>query len=202
VTSGWVFYIAGAIAIGSAGAMIFMRNGVHSALMLVLNLMALAVLFAQLEATFLFVVQLIVYAGAIMVLFLFVIMLLGVERNEDLRETLPGQTVAGGVLAVVAAGGLIWVLRLGFGSAKFQSLAPANRSGNVQALGRLLFQHYAFPFEFTSVLLIVAAIAAMVLGRSREEEESASEILEHTYDGALPPAGDGETRTPHMTETR
>ena len=196
MTSGWVFYPAAALALMSGALMVMQRNGVHAALMLVLNLMSLAVLFAQLEGTFLFVVQLIVYAGAIMVLFLFVIMLVGVERTEDLRETLRSQTIAGGILAVAAAVGLIWVLRLGFRDIPFASLAQANQSGNVQALGRLLFQHYAFPFEFTSVLLVIAALAAMILGRSHTEEEEASEVAMHSRGMPAPDDGDGAARRP------
>jgi NADH-quinone oxidoreductase subunit J len=186
VSEGWIFWPAAVVALGSAIGMIRQRNGVHAALLLVLNLMSLAVLFVALDAQFLGVVQLIVYAGAIMVLFLFVIMLLGVDRLEDLTETIPGQQIAGGILGVALAGALLWVLRAAYGTTKFGSLAEANRSGNVQALGRVLFRHYVFPFEVTSLLLIVAAIAAMVLGRNSEEEEHASAVEHHA--SAVAPA--------------
>jgi NADH-quinone oxidoreductase subunit J len=181
VSEAWVFWVAAVVALGSALGMVQQRNGVHAALLLVLNLMSLAVLFVVLEAQFLGVVQLIVYAGAIMVLFLFVIMLLGVDRMEDLNEKHPAPLVAA-IFALLLAGGLLLVLRYGFGGAEFADLAVPNRPGNVQALGRLLFRRYVFPFEFTSVLLIVAAIAGMVLGRSRDEEERASHIDAHTTD--------------------
>ena len=110
--------------------------------------------------------QIIVYAGAIMVLFLFVIMLLGVDRQEPLVERLRGQRVMAIVLGTGIAIELIVAIRAGIG---FATKAPANfdetvnRGGNAEALARVLFREYFFPFEVTSVLLIVAAIAVVVL---------------------------------------
>jgi NADH-quinone oxidoreductase subunit J len=182
-----VFWIAAPIALGSAMMMVFRtQNAVHAALWLILNLMALAVLFIDLDAQFLGVVQIIIYAGAIMVLFLFVIMLLGVTRQELLSESLPGQRIVSGVLGVGFAGALVYVVDTAFREQAFGSLTEANRPGNVEALGRALFGKYILPFEVTSVLLIVAVIGAMVLARGLDDEESASEVDKHA------PAG-GET---------
>jgi NADH-quinone oxidoreductase subunit J len=97
----WVFVIVGAISLGSAISMVLMRNAVHAALMLVVNFFTIAVLYAVLEAQFLAVTQIIVYAGAIMVLFLFVIMLLGVTRDEPTSERLPGQRFVAVLLGLV-----------------------------------------------------------------------------------------------------
>jgi len=161
-----VFWVVAPIAIGSAVAMLVMRNVVHSALFLVLNFGCIAVLFLLLDAPFLFAVQIIVYAGAIMVLFLFVIMLLGVDREESLVERLKGQRVVGITLGVGIALEVILAIRAGIG---FAATAPANfdqvanRGGNAEALSRVLFRDYFFPFEVTSILLIVAAIAVVVL---------------------------------------
>ena len=174
-----VFWISAPIALGAAIGIVMNRNAVHSALFLVLNLMALAVLFVDLDAQFLGIVQIIVYAGAIMVLFLFVIMLLGVDRQEVLDETLPIQRVGAGILGLAMALGLVLVLRRAFAGTTFTGLAEANQAGNVQAIGRLLFRRYLWPFEVTSILLVVAAIGAMILGRSHIEEEVASEVDAH-----------------------
>ncbi len=170
------FWIAAPVALGSAIFMLwFARSPVHSALFLVLNLMAIAVLFIVLDAQFLGVVQFIIYAGAIMVLFLFVIMLLGVQREDVLPKAQEPLVLASGALGLALAVGLIYVVRSAFFEATFAGLEEANRAGNVQALGRELFQRFAFPFEVTSILLVVAAIGAMILGRSHTEEEDALE---------------------------
>jgi NADH-quinone oxidoreductase subunit J len=164
-----VFWVFAPISIASAIAMLVMRNAVHSALFLVVNFFTIAVMYLLLDAPFLFAVQIIVYAGAIMVLFLFVIMLLGVDRGDDRREPLMGQRA----LAVVLAVGFVLEIGLAVRTAiGFSTLAPdgfdaVNRIGNAQALAAVLFRDYFFPFEVTSVLLIVAAIAAMVLAQRK-----------------------------------
>ena len=167
-----VFFIATLGAIGSAGWMILGENTVHSAIALVANFFMLAVFYVLLEAHFLAIVQIIVYAGAIMVLFLFVIMLLGVDRKDRYRETIPFQLplavlFVSGLLAV-----LIYTIRAAFDRSSFTGLSQANAAGNTQGLGRLLFTHYLFPFEVTSLLLIVAAIGAMVIGKRRTAAET------------------------------
>jgi NADH-quinone oxidoreductase subunit J len=161
-----VFWVFAPISIGSAIAMLFQRNAVHAALFLIVNFFTIAVFYLVLGASFLFAVQIIVYAGAIMVLFLFVIMLLGVDREESLVERIRGQRTLAIVLGAGIALELVFAIRAGVG---FATKAPAdfeasaNAGGNAVALSRVLFRTYFFPFEVTSVLLIVAAIAVMVL---------------------------------------
>lgn len=159
------------VALGSALAMIFARNAVHVALFLVATQVALAVAFLLQGAYFVAAVQIIVYAGAIMVLFLFVIMLLGVDRREALIEPLPGQRgIAVGLGAVMAAEILFVALRgvtFAVGGLGDQNdLEAVNRiAGNVKALARVLFGRYLLPFELTSLLLVVAIVGVMVLAR-------------------------------------
>jgi NADH-quinone oxidoreductase subunit J len=165
-----VFWVFAPISVGSAIAMILQRNAVHAALFLVVNFFTIAVFYLVLGASFLFAVQIIVYAGAIMVLFLFVIMLLGVDRDESLLERLKGQRVIGVTLGVGIAVELIVAIRAGVGFAtegagNFDTVA--NRGGNAAALSRVLFRQYFFPFEVTSVLLIVASIAVVLLASRR-----------------------------------
>jgi NADH-quinone oxidoreductase subunit J len=161
-----VFWVFAPISVGSALAMLFQRNAVHAALFLIINFFTIAVFFLVLGAPFLFAVQIIVYAGAIMVLFLFVIMLLGVDGNESLIDRLKGQRPVAIVLGTGLVLELFFAIRAGIG---FSARAPAdfdaavNKGGNAAALSRVLFRQYFLPFEATSVLLIVAAIAVMVL---------------------------------------
>ena len=184
-----VFIIIGALSIGSAVSMVLMRNAVHAALMLVVNFFTIAVFYAVQEAQFLATVQIIVYAGAIMVLFLFVIMLLGVDRETPAqRDVIRGQKASGVVLGVVLFAALAIAVGGPFlardsacptpppaeGEATTdgiacQGLAAANEGGNTQGVGALLFTRYVWPFEVISVLLVIAAIGAMVLGRRTED---------------------------------
>ena len=166
-----VFWAFAPISVLAALLMLFQRNAVHAALLLIVNFFTLAVFFLVLGSPFLFVVQIIVYAGAIMVLFLFVITLLGVDREESLVERMRAQRP----LAVLLGAGLIAevvvTVRLGVGigthaAPKFDQVV--NKGGNVHALSQVLFSTYFFPFEVTSVLLIVAAVAAMVMTRRSE----------------------------------
>jgi len=164
-----VFWVSAPISVASAILMLVQRNAVHAALLLIVNFFTLAVFFLLLDAPFLFAVQIIVYAGAIMVLFLFVIMLLGVDREEPLVERLRGQRPLAILLGLGLAAELFFAVRAGIG---FATKAPAgfeavNEGGNAKALAEVLFRRYLLPFEATSVLLIVAAIAAMVLAQRR-----------------------------------
>jgi NADH-quinone oxidoreductase subunit J len=174
-----VFWVFAPISILSAGAMVLARNAVHSALLLIVNFFTLAVFFLVLGSPFLFVVQIIVYAGAIMVLFLFVIMLLGVDSPVPLTERLKGQRWLALGLGVVLVLEVFFAVRMGVGFAhdRLPDLAVINRDGNTQALARILFNRYFFPFEATSVLLIVAAIGAMLHGRRRFAEEETIDVL-------------------------
>ena len=169
-----VFVLAAAIILCGAVGVVVAANPVHSALCLVATLFGVAVLFVEQDAHFLAAVQVIVYAGAIVVLFLFVIMLLGVDQSEDLEtEPLGGQRP----LAAAAGAGL-----LGLGLATlilthrdFDDVALGTRSvvgqlsgggyDNVRKLGVALFTDYLFAFEITSVLLVIAVVAAVVLAR-------------------------------------
>ena len=165
-----IFWVLAPVSVGAAVLMLFQRNAVHSALLLIVNFFCLAVFFLLLEAPFLFVVQIIVYAGAIMVLFLFVIMLLGVSREETLVERLKGQRWLAVTLGVGLALEVFFAVRLGIGVSRgvIPEFTAVNEGGNVQALAKVLFTDYVFPFEVTSILLIVAAVAAMVLARRQE----------------------------------
>ncbi|MEX2422111.1 MAG: NADH-quinone oxidoreductase subunit J [Actinomycetota bacterium] len=175
-----VFWVFGPISVGSAIAMLLQRNAVHAALFLVVNFFTIAVFYLVLGASFLFAVQIIVYAGAIMVLFLFVIMLLGVDREESLVERIRGQRAIAIVLGVGIAIELIAAIRAGVG---FSRLGPAgfdavaNRDGNAKAISRVLFRDYFFPFEATSVQLIVAAIAVVVLASRRRRPTTRAEVV-------------------------
>ena len=163
-----LFIVFGAIALGAALAMIFQRNSIYAALLLVLNLLCVAVLFLSLGAEFLFASQIIVYAGAIVILFLFVIMLLGVDRTEILTEPHSFQTrqiVIGGISALVLIGAIAPVLTSKTLSAKLP--AVAKDFGTPQAIGGVLFQTYLLPFELTGLLLLVATIGILMLAKRK-----------------------------------
>lgn len=172
-----VFWVFAPISVGSAVAVLVQRNAVHSALFLIVNFFTLAVFYLVLGAPFLFAVQIIVYAGAIMVLFLFVIMLLGVDRDESLVERLRGQRPTAILLGLGLAAEVFVTIRASLGLAR----GPAdfdqvvNEGGNAEALSRVLFRDYFLPFEVTSILLIVAAVAAMVLAQERERARTRAE---------------------------
>ncbi len=168
-----VFWVTAPLSVFAAVAMILSRNAVHAALWLIVNLFTLAVLFLVLGSPFLFVVQIIVYAGAIMVLFLFVIMLLGVDQQASLRETIRGQRWLAVVLGLGLVAEIFFAVRLGLGLSRgaLPDFARVNEGGNIRALAEVLFGPYFFPFEVTSILLIVAAIGAMLHGRRRVQDE-------------------------------
>jgi len=156
------FYVLAPIMVLAALGILFVRKAVHAALLLAVVMISLAVLYAVLEAPFLFAVQIIVYTGAILMLFLFVLMLVGVDASDSTVETIRGQRV----LAVVA--GLVLGVLLATGLAQISlgavvGMDEANQGGNVQQLANILFSRYVFAFEVTSALLITAAMGAMVL---------------------------------------
>jgi NADH-quinone oxidoreductase subunit J len=186
-----VFVIAAAIVLGGGLGVILSSNPVHAALSLVATLFGIAVLFVEQEAHFLAAVQVIVYAGAIVVLFLFVIMLLGVDKAEDLSvEPLAGQRVAAIVLGLAGLVLTLWAV--------LDSTDPEppgrqavvwaldEQASNITELANLLFTRYLFAFEVTSVLLVIAVVAAVVLARrpppeafeSLEEDAQARELEE------------------------
>ena len=167
-----LFIFLAAIAIVAALGMLFSRNAVHSALFLVLNFATIAVFYIVLNAPFIAMVQVTVYAGAIVVLFLFVIMLLGAERLRSLG-TLGGsdrwQRILAGILALALLGVTVAALLQG-GSSTGE--IPLIDSSPV-ALGLALFEGYVLPFEITGVLLLAAMIGVVVLGKSRKRGEDA-----------------------------
>jgi NADH-quinone oxidoreductase subunit J len=170
-----VFWVLAPIALGSAIAMVFARNAVHAALLLVADFFCLAVFYAAQDAPFLAAVQVIVYAGAIMVLFLFVLMLIGVDANESLVETLRGQRVAAVVVGLALAAAVVGAVGHAVLDTGAIGLEDANASGNVLGIARLLFgaagrgnDSYFFAFEMTSALLITAAIGSMVLAHKED----------------------------------
>ena len=185
--SAWAVFAVGAVLIlAGAVGVVLLRNPVHCALMLVVTLFGIAVEFVDQAADFLAAVQIIVYAGAIVILFLFVIMFLGVDRKEMIgREPLKGQRP----LALVVGAALlieVFVLaRIHRWTSGAQSVAgplntyyqtahgPARPSAeNVQLLGQTIYTRYLLPFEMTSALLVIAVVAAVVLARRREQVAS------------------------------
>jgi len=160
-----VFIVLAPLAVVTALGMVLSRNAVYSALLLVVNFFCLAGFYVLLEAQFVAAVQVIVYAGAIMVLFLFVLMLLGTGNEVAITETLRGQRPAAVLLSLGLLVAVVAAIFAGVFDAEPASLAAANEGGNVQAVGRLLFTRYTFAFEAAGILLVVAAVGALVLGK-------------------------------------
>jgi NADH-quinone oxidoreductase subunit J len=163
------FWALAVISVVAALGMIFMRKAVHSALLLATVMLCLAALYAIQNAPFLAFVQVIVYTGAVLMLFLFVLMLVGVSSTDSLVETIRGQRFWGAIAAI----GFIVLLAVGLGNAALgdsAGLNQANAEGNVVGLARLLFSKYVFAFEATSALLITAALGAMVLAHRERTE--------------------------------
>jgi NADH-quinone oxidoreductase subunit J len=196
------FWIAGPLAVLGALGLVLFRKAVHAALCMAFTMVNLAVLYASLDAMFLTFVQIIVYTGAIMMLFLFVLMLVGVDTPDSVVETLRGQRVA----ATLAGIGMFALIVFGIGGAltgvPVIGLDSANAAygGNVQGLAAMIFGRYVFAFELTSALLITAAVGAMILGqRSRihhrptQRELADRRIREYAatgvHPGSLPNSG-------------
>ncbi|MCK9896284.1 NADH-quinone oxidoreductase subunit J [Frankia sp. AgB32] len=163
------FWILAPVAVLTALGMVLVRSAVHSALLLVANLFCVAVFYMIQQAPFLGFVQIIVYAGAIMVLFLFVLMLVGVDSSDSLVETIRGQRLGAAIFGLGFAGLLVFPIGSAINDGSAKGLDTANTGGNVQAIGRLLFSQYVFVFEAISALLVVAAIGTMVLGHRERE---------------------------------
>jgi NADH-quinone oxidoreductase subunit J len=161
------FWILGPLALGGGLGMIFARNAVHSALFLVLSMFSLGLLYLVQQAPFLGFVQIIVYTGAIMMLFLFVLMLVGRDSSDSVVEVLRGQRLWAAIFGIGLAGLIVGALVRAIASVTVVGLNSPDANagkGNVYNIGRLLFTDYLFPFELTSALLITAAVGAMVLG--------------------------------------
>jgi len=159
------FWILGPLALAGGLGMVFARNAVHSALWLAQTMLCLGALYMVQQAPFLGFVQIIVYTGAIMMLFLFVLMLVGKESVDSVVEVLRGQRVAAALAGIGLAVLLVAMLGRAFTGVTAAGLVGVNTTGggNVANLGRILYTDYLFPFELTSALLISAAVGAMVL---------------------------------------
>ncbi|MGA5283857.1 NADH-quinone oxidoreductase subunit J [Streptomyces griseoincarnatus] len=189
------FWILGTVAVIGALCTVFMRRAVHSALCLAGTMIILAVFYLANGAYFLGAVQIVVYTGAIMMLFLFVVMLVGVTAADSLKETIKGQRW----MALLCGLGFGVLLVAGIGNAalsEFSGVGEANAGGNVQGLASLMFTRYVFAFEITGALLITAAVGAMVLThrerteRARTQREMAEQrVREGTYLPPLPAPG-------------
>jgi len=162
-----LYIILAAVAVPSAILMVVVKNPVHSALWLVVNFFAVAMLFLVLNAEFLAFVQVLIYAGAIMVLFLFVIMLLNLTGEiERLPDPLKGQTWVAPLLAAVFFVETIAIVRSGvFGGPV--AARPPQGFGGAYPLGQVLFTKYLFPFEVTSIVLLIGMVGAIVLAKRR-----------------------------------
>jgi len=193
------FYLLAALMVGAAAAMILARHVVHAVLYMVANFVGTAVLYLMLQAPFIAAVQVIVYAGAIMVLFLFVVMLLG-AKDLTLREPLAGQRLWGVALAASLGAVLTFAVIEGVPAAppggiesEALSAAPATGGGGFgspQMIGAALFRDYVLPLEVMSILLLIAMLGAVVIARYRR-----GDVAGAGADGAGPDAGGGGSGT-------
>lgn len=168
------FWVLGTVAVLGALGTVLMKRAVHSALCLAGTMIILAVFYLANGAYFLGMVQVVVYTGAVMMLFLFVLMLVGVTASDTLKETIKGQRW----MAVLCGVGFGVLLVGGLGNASistFNGLEEANAAGNVEGLARLVFTKYVFAFEITGALLVTAAVAAMVLTHRERIERRSSQ---------------------------
>lgn len=193
------FWFLAPVMVAAALGILFVRKAVHAALLLATVMISLAVLYAVLEAPFLFAVQIIVYTGAILMLFLFVLMLVGVDASDSLVETIKGQRL----LAWTTGVGFAVILLVGLAQLSFAApvgLEEATAGGNVQNVADLLLSRYVIAFEATAALLITAALGAMVLAHrerltpKRSQAEIAAERVRAFSDegkplGSLPAPG-------------
>jgi NADH-quinone oxidoreductase subunit J len=205
------FWILGPICLIGAFGMIFARGAVHSALWLVMTMLSLGALYMIQQAPFLGFTQIIVYTGAIMMLFLFVLMLVGRESSDSVVEVLRGQrlmaTILGIGLAGLIAGGLTRALSNVTPAAELDPATP--QGGGAGGLGRLIFTNYLFPFELTSALLITAALGAMVLafsdrhakGGKRTQKELVEARFRGEYERPSPLPGPGVFATANSVAT-
>ena len=162
-----VFWVSGTFAVLGALGMVVSKKAVHSALWVAFTMINIAVLYFALEAPFLGTTQIIVYTGAVMMLFLFVLMIVGVDSSDSLLETIKGQRLLAGLFALTFGGVLVASIASTLASPS-AGLAIANASygGHMQAIANLVFGTYLFAFEVLSALLITAALGAMVLAHN------------------------------------
>lgn len=193
------FWILAPVMVACALGLLFARKAVHAALLLAVVMISLAVLYAVQDAPFLFAVQIIVYTGAILMLFLFVLMLVGVDASDSVVETIRGHRL----FSILIGGGFGITLVLGVAQVSFGTaigLDKANSNGNVPAVAEILFTRYVFAFEVTSALLITAALGAMVLAhrerltpKPTQADLAAQRVRDYAekglHLGPLPPPG-------------
>jgi NADH-quinone oxidoreductase subunit J len=162
-----IFFLAAAVALIAALGVVLAKNPVHSALLLVSVLVAIAIIFLLQGAQLVAAVQIIVYAGAIVVLFLFVIMLLGVDRMESLHDPIRLQRPAAIVLGVVALAEVLFLAGHQWATGASSSTAPlhSGHDTNIQRVAKTLFTDFLWPFEVTAVLLVAAVVGGVVLAR-------------------------------------
>ncbi|OLR90695.1 NADH-quinone oxidoreductase subunit J [Actinokineospora bangkokensis] len=183
------FWVLGPLALAGGLGMVFARNAVHSALFLVLTMLSLGCLYMVQQAPFLGFVQIIVYTGAIMMLFLFVLMLVGRDASDSVVEVLRGQRLWAGVLGVGLAVLVVAAVARALTGVRDIGLAGEGANGgrgNVANIGQSIFTKYLFPFELTSALLITAAVGAMILGyvdRHQRGRRTQKELVEARFRG-------------------
>jgi len=172
-----VFYAAAAVVIAGAIGVLTLKNPVHAALSLLATFIAVAALFVLQHAEFLAAVQILIYAGGVMVLFLFVIMLVNVaslpREPQYLGRLAPAAVVIGATLAVLVAVGVWSVAASPAGDLAALTSVEGHALGNTEAVGWSLYRHYLLPFEVVSVVLLVAMIGAIVMGRKETPKEDA-----------------------------
>jgi NADH-quinone oxidoreductase subunit J len=193
-----VFWTCAILAVAGALGMVLSRKAVHSALWIAMTMINLAILYVANSAPFLGMVQVIVYTGAVMMLFLFVLMVVGVDSSDSLIETIKGQRLAAILLGLGLAMLLVWGVGNGLAESTTVGLEEANATdgGNVEGIANLIFTQYLLAFELTSALLITAAMGAMVLAhRERwkpnptQREQSIARFSGDGHPGNLPSSG-------------
>jgi NADH-quinone oxidoreductase subunit J len=190
------FWIPATLSVVGALGMIFSKKAVYSALWVAFAMLNLAVLYAVLEAVFLSLVQVIVYTGAVMMLFLFVLMVVGVDSSDSLKETIKGQRWPAILGALSLAGLMIWLLGDAVAGDTGLGRANAAEGSNMQGIAALVFGEYLFAFELTSALLITAAVGAMVLAHREhhtkpltQRERALRRFKADAHPGSLPGPG-------------
>jgi NADH-quinone oxidoreductase subunit J len=193
-----VFWVCAILSVAGALGMVLSRKAVHSALWIALTMINLAVLYVANSAPFLGMVQVIVYTGAVMMLFLFVLMVVGVDASDSLIETIKGQRLAAILLSLGLGILLVWGIGNGLVESNSVGLTAANEvdGGNIEGIANLIFTRYLLVFELTSALLITAAMGAMVLAhRDRwkdnpsQRELSVARFRDGGHPGNLPNPG-------------
>lgn len=193
-----VFWVCAGLSVIGAMGLVLSRKAVHSALWMALTMINLAILYIANFAPFLGMVQVIVYTGAVMMLFLFVLMVVGVDSSDSFIETIKGQRVAGILLGLALAVLMVWGVGSALTGVTSVGLDQANAldGGNVEGIARLIFTDYLIAFEVTSALLITAALGAMVLAhrehwapKPTQQELSKARFLSGQHPGNMPSPG-------------